>query len=320
MKPRLMMPAVIIRIPSRQRNSIKRPFMSTNRRSFLKHVSAAGALVAAGGLLPVSAAVPKRNLKKAIMYATIGYKGTVLEQFKALKEAGFEGVEPMSHMNVDEVVKALDTTGLKAASVCDAVHWKKPLSHPDPAVRQEGLAALKQSLREARRYGATSVLLVPLVVNEKLNREECVQRSVAEIKKALPVAEETGVKIAIENVWKNFIIKPEEAVDFLDAIGSPLVGWHFDIGNVIASGLPMPETWIPVLGRRILKIHIKEASKAKGSKVQLFEGENDWPAIMKALDAVGYEGWAITEMPSEQTKDTEALQAFSQRLDRVLAS
>ena len=120
------------------------------------------------------------------MYATIGYKGTVLEQFKALKEAGFEGVEPMSHMNVDEVVNALETTGLKAASVCDAVHWKKPLSDPDPTVRQEGLEALKQSLREAKRYGESSVLLVPLVVNAKLNREECVQRSIAEIRKACP--------------------------------------------------------------------------------------------------------------------------------------
>jgi L-ribulose-5-phosphate 3-epimerase len=294
--------------------------MNTNRRSFIQRISAAGALMAASGLLPVSAAAPKRKLKKAIMYATIGYKGTVLEQFKALKAAGFEGVEAMSHMNVDEVVKAFDTTGLKAASVCDAVHWKKPLSDPDPTVRQEGLEALKQSLREAKRYGASSVLLVPLVMKDNVNREECVQRSVAEIKKALPVAEETGVKIAIENVWKNFIVKPQEAVDFLDAIGSPLVGWHFDVGNVLASGLPAPETWIPVLGKHILQVHIKEASKTRGTKVQLFEGDNNWPAIMKALDAVGYEGWAITETPSEQTKDAEALKVFSERLDRVLAS
>ena len=136
----------------------------------------------------------------------------------------------------------------------------------------------------------------------------------------MSVAEETGVKIAIENVWKNFIIKPAEAVDFLETIGSPLVGWHFDVGNVIGSGLPAPETWIPVLGKRILKVHIKEASKAKGFKVQFFEGDNNWPAIMKALDAVGYEGWAITEMPAEQTRDAETLRAFSEQLDRVLAS
>ena len=150
--------------------------MNTNRRSFLKCVGAAGALAAAAGLPPASAAAAERNLKKAIMYGTVGYKGSVLEQFKALKEAGFEGVEPMSHMNANKVAAALEATGLKAASVCGALHWKKPLSDPDPKVRQEGLEALKQTLRDANRYGASSVLLVPLVVNPKLNREECVQR------------------------------------------------------------------------------------------------------------------------------------------------
>ena len=75
-----------------------------------------------------------------------------------------------------------------------------------------------------------------------------------------------------------------------------------------------------MLGKRILKVHIKEASKAKRFKVQFFEGDNNWPAIMKALDAVGYEGWAITEMPREQTKIAQTLKVFSEQLDRVLAS
>ena len=78
----------------------------------------------------------KRTLHKAIMYGTIGYKGSVLEKFQAVKAAGFEGVEPMSHMDQDEVVKAFEETGLKAASVCCNTHWDKPLSHPDDRVRQ----------------------------------------------------------------------------------------------------------------------------------------------------------------------------------------
>ena len=112
--------------------------------------------------------------------------------------------------------------------------------------------------------------------------DDCFERSVAEIKKAVPVAGELGVKIAIENVWNDFITKPEQAKDFLDAIDSPQVGWHFDIGNAVRYS--PPETWIPVLGKRILKLHIKEYSKVKGFNVQFFEGDNNWPAIMKALD------------------------------------
>ncbi len=258
------------------------------------------------------------RLHKAIMYATIGYPGTVMEKFKAVRAAGFEGVEPMSHMNQDEVLKAFDATGLKPASVCCNTHWQKPLSHPDPQARREGLEGLIHALKDAKRYGATSVLLVPGVVNKDVSYDQCFRRSVAEIKKAVPTARELGVKIAIENVWNNFITKPDQAIAFLDAIGSPQVGWHFDIGNVIRYG--KPEEWIPVLGKRIVKLHIKEFSRVKGFGVRFFEGDNNWPAIMKALDEVGYHGWGISEQPGNQSKDAEALADLSARMTRVFAS
>src|SRR5262249_41255393 len=160
----------------------------------------------------------KRAIKKAIMYATIGYKGSVLDKFKAVKAAGFDGVEPMSHMNQDEVVKALEESGLKAASVCCNTHWAKPLSHADEKARQEGLEGLIIALKDAKRYGATSVLLVPGRVTKDVSYDDCFKRSVTEIKKAVPVAKELGVKIAIENVWNDFITKPEQAKEFLAAI------------------------------------------------------------------------------------------------------
>ena len=127
--------------------------------------------------------------------------------------------------------------------------------------------------------------------------------------------------MAIENVWNDFITKVDQAMAYLDAIDSPMVGWHFDIGNVVR--FSPPETWIPVLGKRILKLHVKECGKLKpnnGFGVCFLEGDNHWPAIMKALDETGYAGWGITEQPGEQTKDAANLKKFSELLDRVLAS
>src|SRR5690349_10054183 len=97
---------------------------SLNRRDFLKvgsSVLATAALTPSGSAW-AEAPAKKRPLRKAVMYGTIGYPGSVMEKLQALKAAGFEGVEPMSHMNQDEVVKALDETGLKAASVCCSTH------------------------------------------------------------------------------------------------------------------------------------------------------------------------------------------------------
>ena len=294
--------------------------MKTSRRHFLQRIGTALAGTALVTPLFAAEAKTKRQLKKAIMYDTIGYKGTVLEKFLALKAAGFEGVELSSHMNQDEVMRALDETGLKAASVCGSKHWSKTLSHQDEKVRAEGLEALQQTLRDAKRYGATSILLVPGTVNKDVTYEQCWERSIAGIRAALPLCQETGVKIAIENVWNNFIMKPQQAKDYLDAINSPFVGWHFDIGNMIKFG--PSEEWIKVLGQRILKLHIKEYGTApgKGFGVKFFEGDNHWPAIMAALDKVGYTGWAITEQPGNQTKDAESMKEFSALLDKVLAS
>ena len=258
------------------------------------------------------------------MYGTVGLKGSVLEKFKAIKEAGFEGVEPMSHMDQDEVVKALEETGLKAASVCCNTHWNKPVSDPNPAVREEGLNGLKQALRDAKRYGASSVLFVAAVVNKDVTYADAYKRSQEEIRKAIPLAEELGVKIAIENVWNHFLLSPLEAARYVDEFNSPWVGWHFDVGNVITYG--WPEQWIRVLGKRIQKLHIKEFSREKANKeglwkgfdVPFLKGDNNWPAVMKALDDIGYDGWGIAEQPGADS--AEGLKKLSDEMDRIFAS
>lgn len=302
---------------------------SFTRRDFLRSTTAALALGVAGvgcattekSVGPVPAG---RQIKKGIMWGTVGVKGSIVEKMKAVRAAGFEGVEMMSHMNVAEVLRARDESGLEIPSVCGEKHWSKPLTDPDPAIRAEGLEGLKQCLRDAKSYGASSVLLVPGVVNDKVSYADAYQRAQTEIRKAIPLAGKLGVKIAIENVWNNFLLSPLEAARFVDEFRSPAVGWHFDVGNVINYG--WPEQWIRVLGRRIQKLHIKEFSRTKadkegkwaGFRAALLEGENNWPAVMKTVDEIGYRGWAITEQGGGDSPD--GLRDLAQRLEKILAA
>jgi hexulose-6-phosphate isomerase len=145
-----------------------------------------------------------------------------------------------------------------------------------------------------------------------------------EIRKAIPLARELGVKIAIENVGNDFINTPEQAVTYLDAINSEWVGWHFDIGNAGRHG--PAEKWIQVLGRRIVRIHIKDYSATPapagakgGGRPKLLDGDTNWPAVMKALDGAGYRGWAISEQPANQAADVETARDLAQRMDRIFA-
>ena len=100
------------------------------------------------------------------------------------------------------------------------------------------------------------------MVNKEVSYADAYTRSQAAIRGgAARCAEKAKVKIAIENVWNQFLLCPLEAARFVDEINSPWVGWHFDIGNVVTYG--WPEQWIRILGKRILNLHIKEYSRKK---------------------------------------------------------
>ena len=267
----------------------------------------------------------KRNLKKGIWYSAAPGK-TVLEKFQAAKAAGFDGIEPPSHLDQDEVLRAHDETGLAIPTVSCGQH-SRGLSNPDTAKRAEAVAGVKQALRDAKRYGASSILVVPGGVTEEVAYAAAYQRVQDALRQTVPLAEELGVKLAFENVWNHFLLSPLEAARFVDEFHSPAVGWHFDVGNAIYLG--WPEQWIRILGQRIRKLHIKEYSRKNmnekglraGFAVEYLEGDNDWPAVMKALDDIGYQGWATAE-PAWTPKGVDPaarLKQIAEKLDQILA-
>src|SRR5438477_2110689 len=132
------------------------------RRSFLAGVST-GAIAATllGSAAFAQQAKPK--LRKAIKYDGVALGGSPLERMQIIQAAGFEGVEIDSPSGIDREAakKASEETGVIIHGVIDSVHWKDRLSDPDSAVRERGLEGLRTAVRDAKLYGATTVLLVP---------------------------------------------------------------------------------------------------------------------------------------------------------------
>lgn len=304
----------------------ERPGPAT-RRTFLAATAtaAAGAALAAASLSDPRSAIgtnrandsEKPRLKKAVKFGMIGIKGSIEEKFNLIKELGFDGVEMDSPSGIDkdEAVAARDKTGIEIHGVVDSIHWAVRLSDPKPEVRAKGLEGLKTALRDCKTYGGTTALLVPGKVGDAQNEnyDQVWERSTAEVKKALPLAHELGVNIAIETVWNNFITKPEEFVAYIDQFDDPMVGGYFDISNMIKFG-PSPARWIRVLGKRMLKFDFKGYSHAK-QWVDIGEGDEDWPEVLKALVEVGYEGWATSEVGGG---GREKLEEIAKRMNRVL--
>jgi len=310
-----------------------------NRRNFIHAAAALGAALPfsprlsaqAPAVAPaVSAPRVPRKHRKGFMLGTLNSetakKLSLLERFRLLREAGFDGVEVPSALDQREVLAARDATGLEIPSVVVSTHWARPLSDANPTVRAAGLEGLRQGLRDANAYGARSVLLVPAVVTKDVSYAEAFQRSTAEIAKALPLAESLGVIIAIENVWNRFLLSPLEAAAYVDAFKSPFVRWHFDVGNIVT--FAWPQQWIQTLGSRIVQVHVKEYSRKlrdekgpfAGFQVDLLEGDSDWPETMAAFDAVGYTGWIITEQwRRPEMTDAAWLAHLSGQVDRIKA-
>ncbi len=268
----------------------------------------------------------KPALKKGIWFPAV--PGTsIADKFKQAKAAGFEGVELHLDLNQDEIVRARDESGLVIATVACGPR-SRGLVSPDPAKRAESVEGVKQALREAKRYGATSILVVPGDVTQNIRYDQAYQRVQTELRKVTPLAEELGVAIAIENVLSHFFLSPLEAARFVDEMQSPMMGWHFDVGNVMWLG--WPDQWIRILGPRIRKVHAKEFSRKKmaeggphaGLAVEYLAGDADWPSVMRALGEVGYNGWFTAE-PAWQPKGVDPvvrLKQVSEKMDQIMAA
>lgn len=298
-----------------------------HRRQFIKYsAGAALSLALMPHRLRASSAFSGRPLiKKSLKFGMIKEDLSVMDKFKLVKELGFDGVELDSPNDLEEkeILEARDKTGLEIPGVVNSVHWKSPLSDPDPAVRAACVDSMKTALQDCKKYGGTTVLLVPAVVNEQVAYDDAYRRSQEEIRKLLPVAEQTGIKIAIENVWNNFLLSPMEAARYIDEFESDMIGWYFDVGNIVRYG--WPDQWIRILGKRILKIDIKDYSRKKqqeegiweGFKVKLGDGDAGWAQVNQALMEVGYQGWGSAEVAGG---DRHRLKEISERMDRLYAA
>ena len=314
-----------------------------DRRSFIA-TSAGGAAGLALGLgRGADAQAPfDHTLHKALI---VGQPNA--ENLQALKDAGFEGCEAgiVSPEDASKAKQAADDLGMRIHSVLRG--WAS-FNSTDEGELKGSFDQTVAALRAAEGYGADAVLLVPCRIggmpmpepwefsvgfDEKTNRvtsvvngdnapyadyiaahNQSVDGSLAQIEKLIPIAEETGVVIAIENVWNNLWVDPYHFANLCDQFASEWVKIYFDLGNHVKYGLP--EHWLTILGDRIVKCHVKDFKLNEdghgGNFVDIRDGSVNWPSVRSTLDSIGYDGWMTIEGSGGLSKEEQ-----NKRLDLI---
>ena len=322
------------------------------RRGFLATATTLAAglnLVSRFGLRASAASEPAASFKTKLHKALIISHPTE-DDFKKLKDAGFEGVEGgvISPQEAEKCRAAADKLGMRIHSVLRG--WAE-FNNPDKSQVEQSYATTEAALRAAQAFGAETILLVPCRVGGmKMPRpwefmidfdeqnghvkkvvagdnapyaeyiraqNHATETSREMVKRLIPLAEKTGVIIALENVWNNLWVKPAFFKHFVASFQSPWVKAYFDIGNHVKYA--PPEEWILSLGNLLAKCHVKDfklnATDANGGGqfVDIRDGSIRWPVVRAALDDAGYNGWMTIE-GGDLSRDEH-----SRRLDLILA-
>lgn len=323
--------------------------MDLSRRSLLGSALAGSTMLAGPWGLPAAlaqaapAAGKRYPMKKSINLWAFPYPQQMsLEQCLQLaRNAGFDGIELNYDLDSDlspksgakefaAIRKMADKIGIAISGLCSFLFWPYPLVSSDPAKRARGLELAAAMTQAAADLGTENLLVVPGAVHipwrtdhEPVPNDVCEQRAKESVRKLLPLAEKLQINLNMENIFFNgFLMTPMEMVAFVDSFQSERVHVHFDTGNIME--YQFPEHWIPVLGQRIRNVHLKEYTK-KGADHSLeafrplLDGTTNWPAVLEALDKVGYQGYLTFEYFHPYQHWPEALiYQTGDSLDRML--
>jgi len=289
-----------------------------SRRRFL---TAGAASVAAAGVVDAQAAetaaaettsvVTPPEGKRILLSCKLGMIAreaggkalSLADRLSLAAQAGFDGVDldQAGQYAPEQARDAVRESGVFVHNAINHAHWQQRLTSADAEQRARGRANIEHCIRVSHAAGGSGVLIVvgrgddgPADVVEERCRQE--------IKALLPLAAALGQQILVENVWNQMHYDhdapPEQTaekfVKFVDSFNSPWVGMYYDIGNHWKYG--QPGDWIREFGYRCVKLDVKGFSREEDKFTDIGQGDLPWDRVRKALDEIGFTGWATAEV------------------------
>jgi L-ribulose-5-phosphate 3-epimerase len=213
------------------------------------------------------------------------------------KELGFDGVQiSLSNRNgkdwvgddvLDQFVAESKRLQLPLASVCLNILHRNYLKS-DPL----GTQRVADAVGMAKRVGV-QVILLPFFGPGALKTQAEMDVVGDALKELGPDAQKAGIILGLEDT-----ISAKDNVRIMERSQSPAVLTYYDVGNSTQNGFNVVEE-IRWLGNdRICEMHLKDNPHYLG------EGKIDFPAVIAAMTAIGFDKWA--ELETDAPKDLKS--------------
>lgn len=251
-------------------------------------------------------------------YGTNGLTDLRLDDALALlADLGYDGVGlTLDHMHLDplapdlaartgRLARQLERLGLRAAVETGARYVLDPrrkhgptLLDADPAARAARTALLVTAVRVAAELGASAVHCFSGVLPPGTDPDTGRQRLAAALEPVLAAAGRAGVPLALEPEPGQLV---ETLADFhrlRTALGDPPeLGLTLDVGHCQCLEEQSPADCVRAAAPWLRHVQIEDMRRGVHEHLPFGEGEIDFPPVLAALDAVGYRGLTVVELP-----------------------
>lgn len=201
-----------------------------------------------------------------------------------------------SDKDIRELKCIADDIGIAVTGVGGILSFSiYPLTATDALTAEKSIDAIRRMLDAARILGSDNILVIPGMLTQNSRYEEAYSLAQERITLLADYAPE--ITLSIENVWNNMLYSPLELSRFVDETGRKNVGIYFDVANARRFGYP--HQWIYTLGKRIKRLHCKDYRVSIDNIngfTNILDGDVDYPAVIKALQVISYEGELVVEL------------------------